>query len=333
MVKLVEDFSVDAKMLTMAGRYDHSLTLKMLQKAFLFPLRALYERMETALQEIALKEKGPAQVHMDCEGLLYTGICKAVETVYRRLKDSSEWPPAKHAQDSKALQGRFAAANLGRLSNIQIMTLMQNGFTSGGVKTGVCNHRKKTGHWKRECPEMRGKDGRGGYCNRGGGGRGGCGLGRPSTSRQPTGNKPQPPKGWRFAPLAAGDPAIKTVEGHSKPFKWCDKCKRWMTTHDTATHTGPQPQSQPPPDNGAHANMFLVPDPLSWVFELPIAPLPTPPSEPQVSILRMLLMAMMFGAFITVGCVMDASVVRAYIAGFIQFLVPYGWAAWEYRVY
>jgi hypothetical protein len=47
----------------------------------------------------------------------------------------------------------------------------------------------------------------------------------------------------------------------------------------------------------------------------------------------MLLMAMMFGAFITVGCVMDASVIRAYIAGFIHFLVPYGWAAWEYRVY
>ena len=79
--------------------------------------------------------------------------------------------------------------------------------------------------------------------------------------------------------------------------------------------------------------MFLVPDPSSWVFELPIAPLPAPPLEPQVSILRMLLMAMMFGAFITVGCVMDASVVRTYIAGFIQFLVPYGWAVWEYRVY
>jgi hypothetical protein len=75
MVKLVGDFSIDSKMLTMAGHYDHSLTLKMLQiflkaegdgnEAFRFPLGALYERMETALQEIALKENGPAQVHME----------------------------------------------------------------------------------------------------------------------------------------------------------------------------------------------------------------------------------------------------------------------------
>jgi hypothetical protein len=41
----------------------------------------------------------------------------------------------------------------------------------------------------------------------------------------------------------------------------------------------------------------------------------------------MLLMAMMFGAFITVGCVMDALVVCTYITGFIHFLGPYGWAA------
>jgi hypothetical protein len=97
-------------------------------EAFRFPRHALYKRMETALQEIALKEKGPAQLHMDREGLLYTDICKAVETVYRRLKDLSEWPPAKHAQDSKALPMQFAVAYLGHLMDIQITTFMQNGF-------------------------------------------------------------------------------------------------------------------------------------------------------------------------------------------------------------
>jgi hypothetical protein len=117
-------------------------------EAFRFPLCALYKRMETALQEIALKEKGPSHLHMDCEGLLYTDICKAVETMYRRLKDSSKWPPTKHTQDSKALPTQFAVAKLGHLTDIQITTLMQNGFASSGVKTSVCNHCKKPGQWK-----------------------------------------------------------------------------------------------------------------------------------------------------------------------------------------
>jgi hypothetical protein len=227
MVKLVEDFSIDAKILTMAGHYNHTLTLKMLQiflkgggdgnEAFCFPLCALHERLEIALQEIALKEKGPAQTHMDCAGRLYTDICKAVENVYHRLKDSSEWPPAKHAQDSRALPSSFAVTNL---SDIQIMALMQNGFASGGVKLGLCNHCKKPDHSKRECPELKK-------------GRGGPNHNNCIKHKDSSGNNGLK-KGWRFAPPSPGDPAVKTIPGNSKPFRWCAKCKRWSTTHDTS---------------------------------------------------------------------------------------------------
>jgi hypothetical protein len=121
MVKLVEDFSTDAKALTMAGHYDHSLTLSMLQiflkaggdgsagEAFRFPIRTLKMRLDAALLAIALKEKGPAQAFMAKEALLFTDICKCVENEYRKLKDANEWTPAKHAQDSKAVTAQFGA--------------------------------------------------------------------------------------------------------------------------------------------------------------------------------------------------------------------------------
>ena len=35
-------------------------------------------------------------------------------------------------------------------------------------------------------------------------------------------------------PPRAGEPGTKTVR--DKTFSWCAKCKRWKTTHDTATH-------------------------------------------------------------------------------------------------
>jgi hypothetical protein len=57
-------------------------------------------KLEMAFQEIALKDKGPVQLHTDQAGLLYSNVCKMVETVYRHLEDSSEWPLAKHAQHS-----------------------------------------------------------------------------------------------------------------------------------------------------------------------------------------------------------------------------------------
>jgi hypothetical protein len=341
-VELVEDFSTDAKTLTMAGHFDHSLTLHMLliflkgggdsNEAFRFPLRALHARLEIALQEIAFKDKVPAQQHMDKEGLLYTDICKAAETVYRRLKDSAEWPPAKHAQDSKAPPMS--------LSTAQIMTLMQNGFASGGnTKPGICNYCKKQGHWKKECPELKGGGKRQG-------GSGGSGHHNRTNSRGPSrgGNRPSDPqaqrKGWRFAPPAAGDPAVKHVPGNTKPFRWCGKCGRWTTTHDTATHTGsakPTNASPPVPSRlgaATQANMFLVPDPSAWTVELPFpfpASRPIPVLAPMMQMLPTLLLAMMFSALITVGCVLDATIVKSFIASQLSSLLDFGWVVWEYR--
>jgi hypothetical protein len=63
-------------------------------------------------------------------------------------------------QARPGLQGpyptRFGAnvAQVANLTDLQIMALMQSGFASG-AKSGTCNHCKKPGHWKRECPELK----------------------------------------------------------------------------------------------------------------------------------------------------------------------------------
>jgi hypothetical protein len=120
LVRLVEDFCMDAKQLTTAGQYNHTLTLRMLQtflkaggvgttgEAFRFPLRTMKIKLDNALLVIGLKEKAAAQSYMTKEGLLYSDICKTVENEYRKLKDAMEWAPAKHAQDSKAPPSRWS---------------------------------------------------------------------------------------------------------------------------------------------------------------------------------------------------------------------------------
>ena len=44
----------------------------------------------------------------------------------------------------------------------------------------------------------------------------------------------------------------------ARPFAGVATCRRWTTTHDTATHTGKRV------GNGAAANISLVPDPAAW---------------------------------------------------------------------
>jgi hypothetical protein len=201
---------------------------------------------------IALKEKAAAHSYMSKEGLLYTDICKSIENEYRKLKDdASEWTPAKHAaQDSKAPPAQFAAnaAQATTLMGIQIMALMQSGFASG-AKPGTCNHCKKPGHWKRECPELKNQQASGNT-------RGtNCGNSRGSNQQAPA------RKGWRSTPRAPGDPAVKYSPGNPKPlaFRWCAKCKRWTMTHDTDSHMGGKDKYGSGPS--AQENMFLVTDP------------------------------------------------------------------------
>jgi hypothetical protein len=241
MVKLVEVFSTDAKALTMAGHYDHSLMLSiMLQiflkaggdrsagEAFRLPIRTLKMRLDAALLAIELKEKGPAQAFMAKEELLFTDICKCVENEYRKLKqgcngmDSGQTCPRLQGSECSVWCLLRASYDSDR---DQIMAMIQNGFAMG-VKPGKCNqHCQKPGHWKHECPDLQ--------------------------------RDQKPHKGWRTTPPAPGEPT--TIQ---QPLHWCTKCHRWTLSHGTDSHVVGSDSDESKP--AAQANTFIVSDPSDW---------------------------------------------------------------------
>jgi hypothetical protein len=117
--ELGRDFRRDLTELITAGQYDHNLTLSMLKiflqaggrgnEDFCFALRMQKQKLDQALIDIGHMSKKAALLHMVQNGLTVKDICLFVETEYRRQKDRNEWPPARHAKDSKAMPAQFGA--------------------------------------------------------------------------------------------------------------------------------------------------------------------------------------------------------------------------------
>ena len=86
---------------------------------------------------------------------------------------------------------------------------------------------------------------------------------------------------WCSVPPKDGESQSKVVDGIS--YKWCAKCRHWVTTHTMATHTGvkrnankgshgnhlstalPHPS---PSSTSTQANLFLDLDPATWVMSI-----------------------------------------------------------------
>ena len=261
---LARDFCKDAQELETAGQYDHLLTLDMI-KAFLlaggqgnedyrFNLRPMKQKLETALLDIAYKTKEAANKHMKDEELTYNDVCILAEDTYRLLFDKKEWPPAQNARDSKAPRAAYVGEIGSALTEAQVLTLIQSHLDpsssagAAGKKGGSCHHCKKPGHWKNECPDLKGKGGG----LPGGGGGGGKAQGRTDGKGG----------GWRTTPPKSGEPETKMVNG--RKFDWCLKCKRWTTTHNTNTHTGGAKSPDGAKKLQAHGQLAFVPDPSAW---------------------------------------------------------------------
>ena len=71
---------------------------------------------------------------------------------------------------------------------------------------------------------------------------------------------------WRTVPPLPGTTTSKKVK--DKAFNWCEKCRRWTTTHMTTTHTG-QRRNNAASTPAAQANLsaFSVADPSVWMFD------------------------------------------------------------------
>ena len=268
-VLLSQDFQTDAQELEIGGKYDHDLTLKILQifltaggdgreaEDYRHPLRNLQDQLSTALIKVATMEREAATKYLYQNSLTVKFICMAAEKKYLDLKSAGRWPPAKHACDSRAVPSAF------NLSKIELMTLIQQSLTSG-----KCHSCGEEGHWANNCPKKR------------------SGSGNTPTRPKPQGQKPsgKTDRRWRSVPPKDGETQTKVVD--SVTYKWCAKCRRWSTTHATASHTGVKrnankgsrgnrrnPTPNPPhpsttPSASAQANLFLVPDPSAWLMSL-----------------------------------------------------------------
>jgi hypothetical protein len=266
--QLAAQFRKDALELTTAGQYDHNLTLSMMKifllaggsgnEDFRFPLRATKQKLEQALLDIGFKEKTAANDHMSSLRLTYKDICTQAEDTYRTLFDRKEWPPARHARDSKAPPpafGHLAVEVNAPITRAEVLTLMQNKPRVGGSPTkkpGNCNKCGKPGHWANECPDKQQSSNPRSQRNQSNR------QAHVSASRKP---------GWRSTPPAAGAPTTKKTDTHT--FNWCASCKRWTTTHSTETHTGVSRNtvSNGTPAASSTAMFSLVQDPSVWITE------------------------------------------------------------------
>jgi hypothetical protein len=148
--KLAEDFRDDAKKLTIAGFYDHGLTLTML-KIFLeaggdgrcaenyrYKIYQWIEQMEEAMLTIRFMETDDQDAYMLEKELTYRQITDQVESRYINLLNKEEWMPAKNAAPSK-----FGANK----ATTEMMALVQQ---SGYPKQQdqPCFKCGELGHWR-----------------------------------------------------------------------------------------------------------------------------------------------------------------------------------------
>ena len=286
LVPIIAKYREFSAELTVAGQFDHKLTLHMLEtlmsvggednEDYRSPLRVLRRKLEAAILATGYKDRVGAQQHMDAEGLDYKTVLQEAEDEFRNLWDSHKWPPRQSVSDSKAAPRNFGA-NLAaaqaqldfEAAKTQLNLLIQRagGGTapaSGSSKASAdrpCNLCGSANHWASACPQRGRQQGTSGGGGRGRSGPGGHSGGRGSSGRGGRGGslsggrgRGTTPFNWKKVAPKAGDPQTKSADGQT--YHWCAKCARWTASHDTAAH-GTTNQAN-----------FLVQEHAIWNFEV-----------------------------------------------------------------
>jgi hypothetical protein len=166
------------------------------------------------------------------------------------------------------------------MTQYEVMLLMQSKSVGAGgnnkgassAKTGNCHKCGKPGHWSRKCPIGDATTGNGnrmgsGCClaHKGNGGRlnGDHSSRAPSSIRNCLAPSVGNPTLWKT--VAPQPDAPITKQHNNRTFNWCLKCKRWTSTHVTATHIGGKAaNTNAVPDNCPSVNFSLIQNPSVW---------------------------------------------------------------------
>jgi hypothetical protein len=216
-----------AKVLEDANQFKAEYILHMVQlllkvtldsnHLYMYNMTRIHADVDKNIKLTAGMEEKDRCAHMTSKDLTYFDLLKQVDEYYQDSIDDATWTPARMPSDSTQ-----PSAYVG---------LQQNQVGGNDHFANVtCYNCNQTGHISRHCPSCQqggrgGRSGTGrGQANRGG--QGNQGRGRGSTGQN----------AWKRVAPASSEPQTKVVGSHT--FKWCEKCRRWSTTHDTASHTG-----------------------------------------------------------------------------------------------
>ena len=252
--KMATDLIKLAKEIDNAGYYSHGLTLNMVDAflcashddkgTFHHAMNSLRERVSAKEQETIFLPNDEQTKSFAKSRLSYKDVCLHAVKTYNELRNNNMWEPGKLPRDNAA-----PAANL---TKAQILTLIEsvrnndssnNNFKSDG-KTRSCYNCGDSDHLAKDCPKPK------------------------LTPDQAKAKRHQSMTKWKLTAPKSGEASSKTVNGRT--FKWCQKCGNWTTTHDTDSHTGPNPNTGKSKD--VQTNLAAW-EPSAWMIEV-IKPTP-----------------------------------------------------------
>jgi hypothetical protein len=230
------------KELDNANQYQPSLTLSFLQRirstctqSLQFPVKIDLKiiDVEKAVKNVSFLTPEEANTQMLSQQLDPESILKFLKDAYYTLKKDNLWEPANRPTDTgtvlpSALVNLDASGNIdGKLTSALKVLLQfdQSAFAdknSGEGKktpqTSPCNICGKLGHWAPKCPD---KD------------KSSSSATVVTSNR--SSNRDSEKGSWKRQPPGPNEPQTKKVK--HRTFFWCDKCKRWSTSHGTEQHT------------------------------------------------------------------------------------------------
>ena len=246
--ELCADFDNDHKKLSYY--FDHELIMVILETVmttggdcnedFKAELRPLKKKLDKGLMEIRFLDSASKDRYLDKQGLSVTKVLEECKSHYRYLKSRGKWYPALNVtSDPSVPKGLVSEADSSHSTNnmkvTEIMALFSNlqASDSSKKKKGNCNYCGKPGHWKDSCPLLKLKK-------------------KKSDSSSPK------KRSWRRSPPAHGSP--ETISKEDRTHCWCNKCKRWTTSHGTADHQDNFKRDQAKENANDNANATLAVD-------------------------------------------------------------------------